>query len=73
VAGCRCRIHGIEAKLFGANAADVGDKADALIAQLADLDARVRTMKLTPQGLLDGVVRLAYEIATARSMVANRD
>jgi iron uptake system component EfeO len=59
-------FHGIEAKLFGANPADVGDKADALIAQLADLDARVRTMKLTPQGLLDGVVRLAYEIGDSK-------
>jgi len=55
-------FHGIEAQLFGTDPADVSDKADALIAQLADLDARVRTMKLTPQGLLDGVARLAYEI-----------
>ena len=59
-------FHGIEAQLFGADPADVGDKADALIAQLADLDARVRTMKLTPQGLLDGVARLAYEIGDSK-------
>jgi iron uptake system component EfeO len=59
-------FHGIEAKLFGANPAGVDDEADALIAQLADLDARVRTMKLTPQGLLDGVVRLAYEIGDSK-------
>jgi iron uptake system component EfeO len=59
-------FHGIEAKLFGANPADIGDEADALIARLADLDARVRTMKLTPQGLLDGVVRLAYEIGDSK-------
>jgi iron uptake system component EfeO len=59
-------FHGIEAKLFGANPADIGDEADALIARLADLDARVRTMRLTPQGLLDGVVRLAYEIGDSK-------
>jgi iron uptake system component EfeO len=59
-------FHGIEAKLFSANPADVNDEADALIAKLADLDARVRTMKLTPQGLLDGVVRLAYEIGDSK-------
>src|ERR1700733_3782223 len=59
-------FHGIEAKLFGANPAGVDDEADALIAQLADLDARVRTMRLTPQGLLDGVVRLAYEIGDSK-------
>ena len=59
-------FHGIEAKLFGANPADIGDEADALIARLADLNARVRTMRLTPQGLLDGVVRLAYEIGDSK-------
>jgi iron uptake system EfeUOB component EfeO/EfeM len=59
-------FHGIEAKLFGANPADIGAEADALIARLADLDARVRTMRLTPQGLLDGVVRLAYEIGDSK-------
>src|SRR3984957_15742325 len=59
-------FHGIEAKLFGGNPADVGDEADTLIAHLADLDARVRTMKLTLQGLLDGVVRLAYEIGDSK-------
>jgi iron uptake system component EfeO len=59
-------FHGIEAKLFGANPAGVDDEADALIAKLADLDAQVRTMRLTPQGLLDGVVRLAYEIGDSK-------
>jgi iron uptake system component EfeO len=59
-------FHGIEAKLFSADPAGVDDEADALIAKLADLDARVRTMRLTPQGLLDGVVRLAYEIGDSK-------
>jgi iron uptake system component EfeO len=59
-------FHGIEAKLFGSNPADVSDEAETLIAHLADLDARVRTMKLTPQGLLDGVVRLAYEVGDSK-------
>jgi iron uptake system component EfeO len=59
-------FHGIEAKLFGARPADVGGQADALVAQLAELDARIRTMQLTPQGLLNGIVRLAYEVGDSK-------
>ena len=60
-------FHGIEAKLFGANSADVGDQADVLVAHLAELDgARIRTMQLTPRSLLNGVVRLAYEIGDSK-------
>jgi iron uptake system component EfeO len=55
-------FHGIEARLFGADPSDVREETDALIGHLADLDAAVRTMTLTPQGLLNGVVRLAYEV-----------
>jgi iron uptake system component EfeO len=60
-------FHGIEVKLFGAEpSADVRDETDALIGHLADLDAQVRTMTLTPQGLLNGVVRLAYEVGDSK-------
>jgi iron uptake system EfeUOB component EfeO/EfeM len=59
-------FHGIEAKLFGADPADAGDQADALVAHLAELDARIRTMQLTPQGLFNGIVRLAYEVGDSK-------
>lgn len=59
-------FHGIEAKLFRDNPSDVGDEVDALIFHLADLDGEVRTIKLTPQGVLNGVVRLAYEVGDSK-------
>jgi iron uptake system component EfeO len=59
-------FHGIEAKLFGGDPSGIRDETDALIVHLADLDAEVRTMTLTPQGLLDGVVRLAYEVGDSK-------
>jgi iron uptake system EfeUOB component EfeO/EfeM len=33
---------------------------------LAELDARIRTMQLTPQGLFNGIVRLAYEVGDSK-------
>jgi iron uptake system EfeUOB component EfeO/EfeM len=59
-------FHGIEAKLFGAQSSDVQDETDALVAHLADLDQQIRTIKLTPQGLLNGVARLAYEVGDSK-------
>jgi iron uptake system component EfeO len=59
-------FHAIEAKLFGADPTDVGEETDALILHLTDLDAEVRDMKLTQQGLLNGVVRLAYEVGDSK-------
>jgi iron uptake system component EfeO len=59
-------FHGVEVKLFGANSANVGDEIDKLIVHLTDADERIRTMQLTPQGLLDGVTRLAYEIGDSK-------
>jgi iron uptake system component EfeO len=60
-------FHGIEAKLFGVGPADVQDEVDALIQHLADLDQQVRTIKLTAQGLLNGVTRLAYEVGEGKA------
>lgn len=60
-------FHGIEAKLFGAGSSDVGDEVDALIQHLADLDRQIRTIKLTAQGLLNGVTRLAYEVGEGKA------
>jgi len=56
-------FHGIEARLFGADRTDVGDETDALIAHLADLHAQIGTIHLAPQRLLNGVARLAFEVA----------
>jgi iron uptake system component EfeO len=55
-------FHAIEARLFGAGQTDVGNDADVLVAHLESLHGRLRDMPLTPQGLLDGTVRLVYEV-----------
>jgi iron uptake system component EfeO len=59
-------FHGVEANLFGGDPSDASAATDALIADLADLDARIRTLQLTPEGLLDGVARLAYEVGDSK-------
>ena len=60
-------FHAIEAKLFGANSIDVENESDALVDHLNDLHGRLRDIGLTPQGLLDGTVRLAYEVGDSKS------
>lgn len=60
-------FHAIEAKLFGAGQTDVGKDAAALVANLDDLYGKLRDMKLTAQGLLDGTVRLAYEVGESKA------
>ena len=60
-------FHAIEAKLFGAGQTDVEGDADALVKNLDDLHSRLRDMRLTPQGLLDGTVRLAYEVGESKA------
>lgn len=59
-------FHGVEANLFGGDPSDIGTAADALIGNLAELDAQVRTLRLTPDGLLNGVARLAYEVGDSK-------
>ncbi len=59
-------FHGIEAGLFGRDPSDVGAATDVLIADLADLDTQVRSLRLTPEGLLNGVARLAYEVGDSK-------
>jgi iron uptake system component EfeO len=60
-------FHAIEARLFGAGQTDVESDTDALVAHLDDLHRRLRDMPLTPQGLLDGTVRLAYEVGESKA------
>ena len=60
-------FHAIEARLFGASQSDVGGDADALVNHLDELHSRLRDMPLPPQGLLDGTVRLAYEVGESKA------
>jgi iron uptake system component EfeO len=60
-------FHAIEAKLFGANRTDFEDEANELVRNLSGLSASVRNTPLTPQGLLDGIVRLVYEVGESKA------
>jgi iron uptake system EfeUOB component EfeO/EfeM len=60
-------FHAIESKLFGAQRTDVMNETDALIADLSDLAAKIQTMPLPPQELLNGLARLAYEIGESKA------
>jgi iron uptake system component EfeO len=55
-------FHAVEARLFGAHKTDVLAEADELVKNLTDFDQRLRTTEITPQGLLNGMTKLAYEI-----------
>src|ERR1700722_2386628 len=60
-------FHGIEATLFGAGRIDVRNDAGALVEHLDSLHGKLRDMPLTPQGLLDGTVRRAYEVGESKA------
>ena len=60
-------FHAIEAKLFGAGQTDLGNDAVALIEHLDRLHGKLHDIPLTPQGLLDGTVRLAYEVGESKA------
>jgi iron uptake system component EfeO len=60
-------FHAIEANLFGSNRTDVGGETDALIDHLDSLYGKLHDMPLTRQGLLDGTVRLAYEVGESKA------
>jgi iron uptake system component EfeO len=59
-------FHAIEAKLFGTNRSNFENEANELVSNLSELSARVRSTPLTPQGLLDGIARLAYELGESK-------
>jgi iron uptake system component EfeO len=59
-------FHAIEARLFGANQTDFANEVNALLLSLAELSTSVRSIKLTAQALLDGVVRLAFEVGESK-------
>ena len=60
-------FHAIEAKLFGANQIDAGGETEALVGHLDNLYGKLRDLPLAPQGLLDGIVRLAYEVGESKA------
>ena len=60
-------FHAIEAKLYGAGQTDVGKDAATLVEHLDSLNGKLRDMPLTAQGLLDGTVRLAYEVGESKA------
>jgi iron uptake system component EfeO len=60
-------FHAIEARLFGGNRTDVESETDALADHLNSLYGKLHDMPLTPQGLLDGTVRLAYEVGESKA------
>jgi iron uptake system component EfeO len=60
-------FHAIEADLFGKEPGNADEQTDALIFHLADLDVKVHLMRLTPQGLLNGTARLAYEMGESKA------
>ena len=59
-------FHAIEAKLFGTGRTDAAEESEALLENLTALRAQVRGVALTPQGLLDGIARLAYEVGESK-------
>jgi iron uptake system component EfeO len=60
-------FHAIEAILFGAGRTDVESETDALVDHLYSLYGKLHDMTLTPQGLLDGTARLAYEVGESKA------
>lgn len=59
-------FHAIEVTLFGAGHGDVTPQVDVLLRDLTDMANKARQTHLTPQGLLDGLTRLAYEVGESK-------
>jgi len=55
-------FHAIEAKLFGAHDVQVLPATEELFDNLTEFERRLRTTRLTAQGLLNGTAKLIYEI-----------
>jgi iron uptake system component EfeO len=59
-------FHAIEAKLFGANRTDIEAETRSLVDSLTELSVTVRSIPLSPQGLLNGIAQLAYELGESK-------
>jgi iron uptake system component EfeO len=60
-------FHAIEAKLFGAHSTTVLAESEALLANLTMFRQKLDATPLTPQGLLNGATKLAFEIGENKS------
>lgn len=60
-------FHAVEARLFGTGRTDFAPEAERLVRDLAELKDRAATMALTSQGVLEGVVRLTYEVGESKA------
>jgi len=60
-------FHAIEAKLFGAHSTDVLAESEALLANLSTFRQKLEAASLSPQGLLNGATKLAFEIGENKS------
>jgi iron uptake system component EfeO len=60
-------FHAIEARLFGANQTDVAAETNALVEHLTELAVKARGIHLNPQGLLNGIAQLSYEVGESKS------
>jgi iron uptake system component EfeO len=56
--------HAVEAALFAGKLGEIGASVDGLVGNLAAFDKELRapSFKFTPQGLLNGATKLAYEV-----------
>jgi iron uptake system component EfeO len=61
--------HAVEAALFSDKLDEIGAPVDRLVADLAEFDKQLSapSFKFTPQGLLNGVTKLAYEVGENKS------
>ncbi len=61
--------HAVEAAVFAGKLGQTGAAVDELVANLAAFEKQVKaeSFKFTPQGLLNGVTKLAYEVGENKS------
>jgi iron uptake system EfeUOB component EfeO/EfeM len=59
--------HAIEAALFAGKIDEIAAPTDALVADIARFEKRVKKYRFTPQKLLDGVSKLAFEVGESKS------
>jgi iron uptake system component EfeO len=61
--------HAVEAALFSGKLDEIGAPVDQLVANLAEFDKQLSapSFKFTPQGLLNGATKLAYEVGENKS------
>jgi iron uptake system EfeUOB component EfeO/EfeM len=61
--------HAIEAALFSGKLADIAAPTDKLVADLTEFEKQLKapSFKFTPQGLMNGAAKLAYEVGENKS------